>query len=143
MNKIQEICACVFIRNKEKVLVAKRADTKSFLPGKYELLGGHVEFGETLPDCLKRELKEELHVDIVVEMPFHSFTNVYDKKTKHYIEVDYFAHLKNPNQKIRLNKEDHSSYKWISDSEVYKYFDRDDAEAKAIKEGFRILKKFR
>lgn len=144
MNKSSiELASCAFIRSKGKVLIAKRADTKSFLPGKYEMTGGHVEFGESLEASVQREIREELHVDIVVEMPFYSFTEVHSNPTRHYIEIDYFAHLKDPRKKIRLNKKDHSEYRWITDSEVYKYFDVGDKEAAAIKEGFRILKKLK
>src|SRR5271169_6530083 len=135
MKKTQTVVACAFIRKADKVLVAKRADTKSFLPGKYELPGGHLEFGETPEDCLKRELREEMHVEITVEMPFHVFTSMQNRGAEHYIEIDYFAHLKNSRQKLRLNKKDHSEYNWITEREVSKHFDSDDQEAEAIRHG--------
>jgi 8-oxo-dGTP diphosphatase len=141
MNKNWVVLASVFVRKNEKVLIAKRADTKSFLPGKYEIPGGHIEFGESPEDCLKRELLEEMHVDIIVGMPFYVFTEVH--ANEQYIEVDYFAQLKGSNKEIRLNKKDHSEYKWVGASEVDEYFDTDDNAGKAIKEGFRILGKLR
>ena len=54
----QVITACAFIRQNingvDKVFLAKRADTKKFLPGVYELPGGHVDFGEDPVRALKR-----------------------------------------------------------------------------------------
>src|SRR5882724_11217154 len=96
-RKIQAITACAFIHKEGKLLIAKRADTKKFLSGKYELLGGHVEFGESLEACLVRELKEELHIDIKVENPFYAFTYLSDNDEYHNVEVDFFATMSNPN----------------------------------------------
>ena len=31
---------------------------------KYAIPGGHIEMGETMTDALKREIKEETHLDI-------------------------------------------------------------------------------
>lgn len=60
----QVITACAAIYRKgsngHEIMVARRALTKKFLPGKFELPGGHIEFGETLVGGLCRELKEEL-----------------------------------------------------------------------------------
>lgn len=65
MNYRQAITACAFTVRNGRLLIARRAATKSFLPGVYELPGGHVEFGETMEEGLTRELQEELHIGIV------------------------------------------------------------------------------
>ncbi len=48
----QVITACAFIHRKvdgvEKVFLPKRADTKKFLPGKYEIPDGHIDYGEDI-----------------------------------------------------------------------------------------------
>jgi len=40
-------------------------------------LGGHVEFGETREDALRREFAEELGCDVTVSGPWHAFENIY------------------------------------------------------------------
>jgi len=46
-HSTQVITACAFIHHTfdgvEKVFLPKRAETKKFLPGVYELPGGHIE----------------------------------------------------------------------------------------------------
>jgi 8-oxo-dGTP diphosphatase len=141
MNLKQSITACVFIHKDNKALIARRADTKSFLPGVWELMGGHIEFGETIEDGLMRELKEELDVEIVIDRPYHVFTYLTDNNTEHVVEIEYLAILKNPDQKIVIKPEDHSDFKWITESEIEIYFEGNDQEATAVKKGFEAIKK--
>ncbi len=47
-----------------KILIAKRKE------GKWEFPGGRIEAGESLEGCLKRELKEELDIDVKFIKPF-------------------------------------------------------------------------
>jgi len=143
MEKRQKITVCAFIHKEDRLLIAKRAATKKFLPNKYELLGGHVEFGETAEEALKRELLEEIKVNITIEMPFHTFTYLTDNEETHCLEIDYFAYLDPADQEIKINPSDHSEYKWIKESEVSKYLDETDDERKAIESGFRLLKKMK
>lgn len=140
MANHQTITACAFLVKDGKLLIAKRASTKGFLPDKYELIGGHVEFGETPEEALKREAQEEMEIDIEIENPFSAFTYIRDGDD-HCIEVDYFARLKNSDQEITLHPEDHSDYKWITEVEVAKYMDANDDERKAVEAGFKTLKK--
>jgi len=60
---------CAIIKEGEKVLVARRAQDKSF-PGKWEFPGGKVEPDETVEDCLRREVLEELGLQVQIERPF-------------------------------------------------------------------------
>jgi 8-oxo-dGTP diphosphatase len=138
-KKIQKITACAFIHKDGKLFVARRADTKKFLPGKYELPGGHIEFGETMEKGLEREIMEEFGFEVVIGEPFYVFTNTRDNNTVHSVEVDYFVTLADPNQNIELNPEDHSEYRWITQAEILNFFEEDDEEGRAIKKGFEVL----
>lgn len=138
----QIITTCAFIHRESKLLVAKRAESKKFLPGKFELIGGHTEFGETLQESLLREVKEEIHIDIVVGDPFYAFTYLAAAGEEHVVEIDFFATLQDPHQEIYLNPEDHSEFRWITEKEADEIFPADDEELKAIKQGFALLKKY-
>ena len=134
----QLIVSSAFVYENGKVLVAKRADTKKFLPGLWELPGGHVEIGESVAEALVREVMEELHCAIEVGNPFFSFSYL-PKEDRHAVEVDCFARLEE-GQAVTLNGDDHSAFAWIKEEEIDTYFDAQDWTGKAIREGFRLLK---
>ena len=67
----RHVGAGVIINDRRQVLLAQRKET-SMLGGLWEFPGGGVETGETLPQCIKRELKEEL--DIVTRAGPHLIT---------------------------------------------------------------------
>ncbi len=143
----QVITACAFIHREvdgvHKVFMAKRADTKKFLPGVYELPGGHIDFGEKVTDGLVREIQEEFGVQVRLGDPFAVFTYQNEVKGSHSIEVIYFAQLIDPETEPMMNPEDHSSCGWFSESELPKTFvsekDTEDDEVKAIYRGFALL----
>lgn len=144
----QVITACAFIHQNfdgiEKVFLPKRAESKKFLPGVFELPGGHVDFGESIIEGLKREIKEELGMDIEVGDSFYAFTYSNEIKGSHSIEVIYFASFSQPNEDIKLNPDDHSEYKWIAEDELDQIMTTnkrgDDPEIQALQKGFSLLR---
>lgn len=146
-HKQQVITACAFIHSKvdgaEKVFLPKRAATKKFLPGVFELPGGHIDFGEDVVVGLKREIKEEFGMIITVGDPFYVFTYTNEVKGSHSIEVIYFATFVDPIDKIALNPEDHSEFIWVTKEELHKVANEikgmDDPEIKAMEKGFELL----
>ena len=73
----QETAAIILKDN--KVLIAQRAPEDN-LADIWEFLGGKIEPGETSQECLKREIREELDVDIKVLDFFGE--SIYDSSAK-------------------------------------------------------------
>lgn len=89
-----------------------------------KLPGGGLEFGEGTRDCLVREFKEELNLDIEVGEHFYTtdfhVTSAFDTNSQ-VISIYYFVHPKEKlNIKVSETKHDHSckegsqSFRWIS-----------------------------
>lgn len=57
------VAACALVDVDGRVLLAQRPDHKA-MPDLWEFPGGKVEVGERPEDCLIRELKEELSIDV-------------------------------------------------------------------------------
>jgi len=136
-NKFQKVVAVGFIVNDDKLLIVKR-DTKSeFLPGYYELPGGKLEFGEEPHEALKREIKEELDVNVTVLEPFHTFSYFSDEGSVHNIEIAFFVKI-NDIEKINLNE--HEDMQWVTKDELDRY-KISEKEKKTMLKGFEILSK--
>ncbi len=143
----QVITACAFIHHKfdgvEKVFLPKRADTKKFLPSVYEIPGGHIDFGENIVAGLKREIREELEIDIAVGDPFAVFDYTNDIKGSHSVEIVYFTTLISSPDDIIIHPEDHSICGWFGKDELYQVHSdakpSDDPEFAILQKGFALL----
>jgi predicted NUDIX family phosphoesterase len=60
---------------------------------------------------------------------------------KYSVEIDIFAKIKGPIEKMSVIKKDHSQIKWITEDEIDKYFAKDDKERLAIRRGFQLLRR--
>lgn len=142
MQKIT-VCGIAYkIENNErKIFLAKRANTKKFLPGKFELIGGHVEpEDKTLEEALKREVMEELGAEIIVEKIAGEFLYFNETQNSQSIEVIYWIQFSDES-KIKINPEDHSDFVWVSESEMDVLIeDKSDLEYLTIKKIFFDLK---
>jgi len=71
---------CAIIRNEEnEVLIVQRGE-QSDHPFKWEFPGGKINEGETDEECIIREVKEELFMDIVICGRLHSVDHDYGQK---------------------------------------------------------------
>jgi mutator protein MutT len=78
---ITEVSAALIFRG-GKLLITQRP-AKAHLGGLWEFPGGKREPDETFEQCLVREIREELGVEISVGKLFESVTHAYPEKTVH------------------------------------------------------------
>jgi len=104
--------------SKDKLLVVKRSEKESFLPGVWELPGGKIEFGESLTDALEREFREEVSLTISVKKLIFAFDYVSQKQGKevHTTEIVFLVELQDKDQ-LRLSP-GHSEFRWIEKVEI-------------------------
>lgn len=78
--------AAGLISREGRYLIARRKPGVH-LAGLWEFPGGKREAGETLEECLRRELWEELNVRVDLLIPFHMIRHEYAEKT---VELHFF-----------------------------------------------------
>jgi 8-oxo-dGTP diphosphatase len=109
LNIINVTCAIIVIEN--KILVTQRSE-KMKLPLKWEFPGGKLEENETEIDCIKREIKEEINIDIEVVKKLSS--SVFDYGSFKINLIPFIA--KHILGEIKLTE--HSDYKLLEKVEL-------------------------
>jgi len=106
-----QIVTAGILEKNGKIFIAKRKKGKC-LKDKWEFPGGKLENGETPEECLKRELFEELNIQIKVEKYFcSSFFKCGE------VEIELQAYLVSYlSGEIKIV--DHDDFKWIKPSEM-------------------------
>lgn len=104
--------SCAIIVNAEnKVLVTQRSASMK-LPLKWEFPGGKIEDNESAEECLIREIREELNIEIEIK-------NALEPIEHHYKEfsirlIPFICKIKGG--EIRLTE--HADYRWLQRSEL-------------------------
>lgn len=109
MNSINVTCA--LIEKENQVLVVQRSKTMS-LPLKWEFPGGKIEKGESETDCLKREIREELSIEVVLVKRLTPSSFSYPSVT---IQLIPFV-AKQVGGNLRLNE--HVNFKYLDKGEL-------------------------
>ncbi|MEC0269430.1 (deoxy)nucleoside triphosphate pyrophosphohydrolase [Paenibacillus anseongense] len=109
-----KIVAAALLINEGKILIAQRKSSDK-LAGKWEFPGGKQEPGESLVECLKREINEEFGIDVKVG-------EFFDQNTYHYesgsIELHAYWCTWTSGEMIPV---DHDDVRWVSIDEMSNY----------------------
>ena len=107
------VAAAVIVKE-NKILITQRAKEDSF-PLKWEFPGGKLEEGETPEECLKREIIEELNLDIDIQDYLGSYTYPYE--TGDIRLIAYKAQIISGNMQLNV----HNDAKWVTVNELKNY----------------------
>ena len=111
MKTIEVVAAIIIYDN--KVLCVQRGENKlDYISKKFEFPGGKMEAGETKQDTIKREISEELKMNIEVQEEFLSLTHQYPDF--HLIMHSFICICENP----MVTLTEHISYKWLNKSDL-------------------------
>ena len=86
----------VMVLKGKKVLLTKRKGAHG--SGEWAFPGGHLEFGESIEDCAKRECREEAGIEIK-NIKFIRVSNM-RKYGKHYLDLGIMAEWKKGKPKV-------------------------------------------
>jgi len=110
----KSIGVAVIWNEQGQILIDKRRPN-GLLGGLWEFPGGKVELGETVPDCIQREIKEELGIEITVGDRLTTIDHTYT----HFrvtLMVHHCHHLRGQPQPIECDE-----VRWVSLNEIDQY----------------------
>lgn len=110
------IVAKALIKDKDLFLILKTSESNqnNDLSG-WETPGGHLEINENILDSLKREVLEETGLSIEIFHAYNAFISNIDKLDT-TVGINYFA--KYTGGDIKIDRKEHSKYKWATISEI-------------------------
>lgn len=76
-----------------ELLLAKRGRLAKNERGCWECPGGGVEYGETMAAAIKREVKEELGIDIMLKHQLHAIDHLIPADNQHWVTTPFVAKI--------------------------------------------------
>jgi 8-oxo-dGTP diphosphatase len=108
------LVTAALIREEDRILIAQRGRSKRF-GWKWEFPGGKVRVNETPEDCLQREIKEELNLEIQVEK---HFCTTHHRYSDFDIElIAFWCSIVGGELKL----EEHEQVRWVTVQEMKHY----------------------
>lgn len=95
-----------------QILLAHRHPRRRWYPDCWDLVGGHVEPGETPLEAVVRECREEIGVDVVDRQPF-SMTFTDPALVMHAFVVTCWT-----GEPVNVEPEEHDALGWFTAAEV-------------------------
>ena len=111
MKKQVTVAAAIIFEN-GKVFATRRGESKyDYLAHKYEFPGGKIEEGERGEDCVKREMQEELKMDVKVD-------GLFAAERFEYPDFIVQLYLYECDRLSSFTLTEHENYAWLSPSEL-------------------------
>ncbi|MGD2072539.1 MAG: NUDIX domain-containing protein, partial [Candidatus Thorarchaeota archaeon] len=117
VRRVLDVAAGVIVKkgeNDEDLLLLIQRASNDHWPLHWEFPRGKCDkpVGEDLLHCCKREIKEEVGLDVIPLFEIDTFEYIADHGTRKSICHNFLCKLKDPDQPIKLSKE-HESYQWV------------------------------
>ena len=124
-----DVVAAIIENNDGDILIAKR-NLKKAQGGLWEFPGGKIEKNESADDAIKREIKEELNIDIEINKWLIEKKYEYPERTINLIlcSAKWIGG--------DLNLFEHEDSKWIKKEDIFKY-EFAEADSEIINEIFK------
>ncbi len=103
----------VLILKNGKTLLMKRSKNSKNEAGWWSKPGGAVDFNEKAIDAMKREIKEELDIEINIWGYLPHTDHIIKKDRQHWVAINYLANIKSGTLKI-IEPHKCDEIKWFS-----------------------------
>jgi len=130
MSSVDTLVTAAIIRKNNNVLIAQRKKDSFLEPNKWEFPGGKIKDDERNEDCLIREIKEELGIQIRIESLFLTTRHTYEKEGKKY-PIVLFSYLSTW-ENGKLHHLDCQDTRWVDANDI-ETFDFAEADIPIVK----------
>lgn len=111
--KVVEVAAGLICRDGRYLIARRKAGTH--LAGLWEFPGGKREPGESLTECLQRELQEELGIRIDIPIPYRIVRHHYQERE---VELHFFRCMIKEGEPAAIECEE---IRWVRSEELFRF----------------------
>ncbi len=119
INYIGVSAGAFVINSKGELLLCKRSMKARNEKGKWEAPGGQVHFGETREQAIKREIREELGIEIEIIRVLNVADEILKKDKQHWLPTTFLTRIKRGKPKI-MEPEKCDEIGWFSINKIPK-----------------------
>lgn len=114
---IERLLAGTVVHDGDRILILRRTQTDSFLPGIEELPSGHADEGENLLAALAREMAEEIGWEgpIALDPGFAAPFDYASRSGRRNRQITFSVAL--GGRRVRLSDE-HTAFRWLTPQEA-------------------------
>jgi 8-oxo-dGTP diphosphatase len=112
-------CAgAVIVDNDGRIFVQRRSPGRRLYPNTWDIVGGHVEPGETDEEALRREIHEETgwnlsHILTTVAQHSYRGDDGVDR-----VEIDFLVRVDGNLARPRLEEGKHTEFRWLTERDI-------------------------
>ncbi len=111
------VVGAVIINDQGRAFVQKRSRDRRLFPGCWDIVGGHIDPGETLYEGLRREIAEETGWKLTrIITILGQFDWVTDQKARR--ELDLLVEVEGNLDAPQIEWSKHSEFRWINLNEI-------------------------
>jgi 8-oxo-dGTP pyrophosphatase MutT (NUDIX family) len=112
------VAAALIVDDDGRIFFQRRSAHRKLFPNTWDVVGGHVEAGETIEEALRREVQEEtgwqvsMILGLVGEYAYRGNDGIDRVETEFLVRVD--GDLSRP----RLEAGKHTEYRWLTENDL-------------------------
>ncbi len=106
------LVTCAIIRNEDNEMLVVQRGEKTDHPFKWEFPGGKLRDGETEEECIIREIREELSMEVIICRKFESVVHDYGHK-----KITLIPFICDTLDELPVMSE-HADFKWVSPEDL-------------------------
>lgn len=107
-------CGALIINENNEALLLKRGSKTRNQAGMWSKPGGGVEFGESVEDAIKREILEELGIELELVCYLSYTEQIFKAEDQHWVAISYLAKIKNGGKPRNLEPHKHEEIAWFA-----------------------------
>ena len=134
-GKFYAASGAVIINNKREVLLTQRSLERDHHPGEWEITTGRLNQNESYEEAIKREVKEELNIEIEIIAPVQAFHFYRGPEEVEHVGVTFIC--KHVSGDVKVDGIEEVDYKWFGFDEAIKIM-----KDGSIKEALQKSQKF-